>query len=61
MTPQATTLVCKRCGRTYDCDPAGDCWCKALPPVRPVPTHDGARCLCPCEIELLAAREHGTS
>jgi hypothetical protein len=39
------TTRCVRCGSSFDCDPAGDCWCKT-PPYLPMPVADET-CLCP--------------
>ncbi|MBK1657186.1 hypothetical protein E2C05_26855 [Paracraurococcus ruber] len=39
-------VACPRCGQPVPCDPAGACWCMALPPRRPVP-QAGTGCLCP--------------
>jgi hypothetical protein len=38
-------IGCSRCGARFVCDPAGDCWCKALPRL-PMPPA-GETCLCP--------------
>jgi hypothetical protein len=39
--------ACARCGAAFACDPAGACWCAALPRKLKVPTEAGATCLCP--------------
>ena len=36
---------CARCDAEFVCEPEGDCWCKHLPPILPVPGA-GAACLC---------------
>ncbi len=44
----ATELACMRCGALFACDPAGDCWCKHVDVVMPVPEAGmQASCLCP--------------
>jgi len=53
--PPAQAIRCNVCGRTYVCDPGGDCWCKARPVVLPVPPAADARCYCPCELDRIAA------
>jgi len=47
--PQAASeIVCVRCGELFGCDPAGDCWCKHVDVVMPVPAPGAqASCLCP--------------
>ncbi len=41
-------IVCVRCGALFACDPAGDCWCKHVDVVMPVPEPGTqASCLCP--------------
>jgi hypothetical protein len=44
---QFRRLVCARCGAPFDCDPAGDCWCKAETFRLPMPETGAEDCLCP--------------
>jgi hypothetical protein len=37
--------ACARCGATFACEPAGDCWCKHEPVRLPMPAA-GEGCLC---------------
>jgi hypothetical protein len=53
-TPAPARSACARCGAMFACDPAGACWCAALPRRLAVPTEAGATCLCPrCLAEAL--------
>jgi hypothetical protein len=55
-TPAPNRSACARCGAAFVCDPAGACWCAALPRKLKVPMEVGATCLCPsC---LAAALRH---
>jgi hypothetical protein len=47
--PAATPrrLVCARCGTSFDCGLAGDCWCAAEPFKLPLPAAQADNCLCP--------------
>jgi hypothetical protein len=46
-SPQSRRLVCARCGVAFDCDPAGDCWCKEEDYRLPIPEAGAEDCLCP--------------
>ncbi len=47
-SPLAAEIACVRCGALFACDPAGDCWCKHVDVVMPVPAPGAqATCLCP--------------
>jgi hypothetical protein len=46
-SPQPRRLVCARCVTAFDCDPAGDCWCKAESFRLPLPDTGAEDCLCP--------------
>lgn len=47
------TLTCPECGKSFTCDPEGDCWCKSYAPI-PIPeTLRSDTCLCPCVLERL--------
>lgn len=50
----ATITTCAECGRSWTCDPAGECWCKAVEASLPLPLAGDAACLCPCRLEDLA-------
>jgi hypothetical protein len=51
-------LACVRCGKEFDCDPGGSCWCAdetfRLP--MPVASED---CLCPDCLRKAAERDVG--
>jgi hypothetical protein len=50
---------CTRCGAGFACDPAGACWCAALPRKLKLPTEADARCLCPRCLEARIREEAG--
>ena len=50
-----TTLHCPHCGQAYTCNPEGDCWCKAHPPVTIPDALKSDRCLCRCQLDRLRA------
>jgi hypothetical protein len=42
---EPSRVACARCGATFACEPAGDCWCKHEPVRLPMPAADEG-CLC---------------
>ncbi len=49
-------LRCEFCGAEFACNPEGDCWCKHVPAVLPVPDA-GASCICPCQLKKAGLEE----
>ena len=47
-------IACARCGATFACEPAGDCWCKHEEVRVPIPGA-GETCLCPDCLRMAAA------
>ncbi|WP_037364444.1 cysteine-rich CWC family protein [Nakamurella lactea] len=47
------TLRCARCGATFFCRPAGNCWCATESLRLPVPA-DGQDCLCRACLQQVA-------
>ena len=45
--PTATTIRCTKCGASFGCDQAGDCWCKEESFRLPMPVSTAESCLCP--------------
>jgi hypothetical protein len=54
---QATTLRCARCGTSFGCDPAGDCWCKEEAFRLPMPVSGAESCLCPACLRKAAEKQ----
>ena len=46
-------LECPTCGKTFACDPEGDCWCKSYPLVQIPEALKGEQCLCSCALDKL--------
>ena len=46
-------IICPECGETFTCDPEGDCWCKAYPPLKIPDDLKGGTCLCRCVLDKL--------
>ena len=59
MSESATLVQCPSCGQRFTCDPAGACWCMALPPVTPRP-EEASGCFCPNCLAQRARMEHDT-
>ena len=53
MLKRKTDVRCSRCNAPMACEPQGDCWCKALPPL-PAPDYAAG---CYCESCLRSALE----
>jgi hypothetical protein len=51
--PTPRRLACANCGTEFNCDPAGDCWCKEESLRVPMPA-TGEDCLCPKCLRKLA-------
>lgn len=45
--PPSTTIRCTKCGASFGCDPAGNCWCKEENFRLPMPVSTAESCLCP--------------
>ena len=54
--PQTATIRCEKCGASFGCDPAGDCWCKEEGFRLPMPT-EATSCLCPKCLREAAGRK----
>ena len=51
----AGRVACARCGAELDCNPAGECWCKAEPVRLPMPSLGSSEtCLCPACLRAAA-------
>lgn len=46
-------MICS-CGKTFTCDPNGDCWCKGLPILNIPDDMKSDKCLCPDCIKALS-------
>lgn len=44
---------CSHCRTLFSCGIAGECWCKSLPPLKPV---EGGDCLCPMCLRAAARK-----
>lgn len=53
------TLKCPECGKTFTCNPDGDCWCKSYPVVKIPDKLKGKSCLCRCQLDKLHQEQHG--
>jgi len=53
-------IKCPECGKTFTCNPEGDCWCKAYPVLKIPKALEGEQCLCQCVLDKLRKeQEHG--
>ena len=46
-------LKCLECGKTFMCDPDGDCWCKSYPVTKIPEELKGDQCFCSCVLDRL--------
>lgn len=46
-------IKCPECGKTFTCDPDGDCWCKAYPVLKIPEALKGKQCFCRCVLDKL--------
>jgi len=49
----AENLKCPECGKSFTCNPDGDCWCKAYPVVKIPEELKSDQCLCSCVLDRL--------
>jgi len=49
----AESLKCPECGKSFTCNPDGDCWCKAYPVVEIPEELKSDQCLCSCVLDRL--------
>jgi len=49
----AENLKCPECGKSFTCNPDGDCWCKAYPVVKITEELKSDQCLCSCVVDRL--------
>ncbi len=53
-TVPATAIRCSRCGASFGCNPAGECWCKDESIRLPMPASSAESCLCPKCLKAVA-------
>lgn len=51
------TILCPHCHKPFTCNPDGECWCKAYPPLEIPEALKGEQCLCRCVLDKLAQEQ----